>query len=302
MSKKISKVFMAFATGSESTEGSAVKRYIGIAPVFVLTVNPTKADLEKLYNTTLEKDPEYLGKGKVGDKEVPQVRLDFIVRTDAEKCNGIDFVSRVSFFLRKEWKYNKDNTKVQVINKYGETTWLTIEDAKNKVIPESQSWFDPADFRPAYVGEEELTGFLKAYLNIPAKSWRDKKGEVHEIKNISDAEARLEKVATYFTGDTSELRGIIALQPKNKVKVVFGVKTTDDNKMYQDVYVQKVVKNNVNDYSKLDADIKERQSNGSYPNTVFSVEPLSEYNIEPTKFEEAKSEPEVASAGWFNTI
>ena len=30
MSKKLNKVFMAFATGKESTEGASVKRYIGI--------------------------------------------------------------------------------------------------------------------------------------------------------------------------------------------------------------------------------------------------------------------------------
>ena len=33
---KTNKLFMAFATGKESTEGNIVKRYIGVAPVFVL--------------------------------------------------------------------------------------------------------------------------------------------------------------------------------------------------------------------------------------------------------------------------
>ena len=58
--KKVGYAFMAFAKGTESKEGNAVKRYIGVAPVFVLTVNPNKAELEKLYNTQLENDPEYL--------------------------------------------------------------------------------------------------------------------------------------------------------------------------------------------------------------------------------------------------
>ena len=45
--------FMAVAAGRESTEGSAVKRYIGVAPVFVLTVNPSKEELEKIYGVEI---------------------------------------------------------------------------------------------------------------------------------------------------------------------------------------------------------------------------------------------------------
>ena len=55
---KIDYTFMAFAKGAESKEGNKIARYIGVAPVFVLIVNPNKAELEKLYNTQLENDPE----------------------------------------------------------------------------------------------------------------------------------------------------------------------------------------------------------------------------------------------------
>ena len=44
---------MAFATGKESTEGGVVKRYVGVAPVFVIAVNPDKKTLESIYNTLL---------------------------------------------------------------------------------------------------------------------------------------------------------------------------------------------------------------------------------------------------------
>ena len=85
--KKTNFAFMAFASGKESTEGSAVKRYVGVAPVFVLAVNPNKAELEKLYNTQIENEPDYLGEVEVGEDKhkVQNVRLDFIVKTDAEK-------------------------------------------------------------------------------------------------------------------------------------------------------------------------------------------------------------------------
>lgn len=299
----VNKTFMAFATGKESTEGGSVKRYIGVAPVFVLAVNPSKLELSRIYDTEIEKDPEYLGETQVGpegDKyTVPQVRLDFILQTDEAKC-GISMKTKAPFYLSKEVRYNSDRTKVQVINKYGECTWLPIENAKNGTVPANLSWFEPADFRPAFIGEEELTKFIKAYLNIPNKSYRKPSGEVVELVNKADAEARLDKIADYFKGDFSELRTVISLQPKNKVKCMFGVKTTDDNKQYQAVYTQMFLKNNVTDYSRLDKDLQERKQAGAYSNVEFSVCDLKEYSIEATKFEDTVEDLPMESP-WFKS-
>ena len=51
----MNKLFMAFGKGTESKEGNVVKKYIGVAPVYVLAVNPTKAELEKLYGEVKNK-------------------------------------------------------------------------------------------------------------------------------------------------------------------------------------------------------------------------------------------------------
>lgn len=279
--------FMAFGKGKESTESAVVKRYIGVAPVSIVAVNPSKEDLEKIYDTELENAPEYLGESEVGPEgnksKKPQVRIDFIVQTDPKSCNGIEMKTKVTFFLVKEPRFNRDRTKIQVINKYGETTWLPIENAKAGTVPENLSWFEPADFRPAYMGEEELTSFIKCYLNIASKSYRNKKGEVIELKDKSEAEARLDNIAEYFKGDFSELRTIINLQPNNKVKCLFGVKTTDDNKQYQAVYTQMFLRNRITDYSKLDKDVQDRKANGAYPSTEFEVCNLKEYTVEATE-------------------
>lgn len=306
----MNKIFMAFATGSESTEGNVVKKYTGVGSVGVLAVNPNKETLEKLYNTTINDDPSYLSEVEVGPEgnkyTVPQVRIDFIVQTDPEKCNGIDMKTKIPFFITKEVRYNRDRSKVQVINKYGETTWLPIENAKSGTIPSNLNWFEPADFRPAYIGEEDLTGFLKAYLNIPNKSYRKSNGEVVELPNKADAEARLDKIENYFKGDYSELREAISLQPKNRVKGLFGVRTTEDGKQYQAVYVQKFLKNSVTDYSKLDAELQDRKAAGAYPTTEFEVCDLKEYTIEPTDFNNNTTQTEspfdmpVQSSPWFD--
>ena len=277
--------FMAFAAGKESTDGGVVKRYIGVAPVYVLGVNPTKAEMSAIYGTEITADPEYVTVSEIDGKEVKSARLDFIVQTDEEKC-GINMKSKVSFFLRQMYRYNKDKSKVQVIDKYGRTAWVTIEQAKNHEIPMYSN--GPAnldkDYRPCYVGEEDLTKFLKAYLGIP-EVMKYVNSTWVLVDNPQDCEARLENIETYFKGDFSELRSIISLQAKNRVKVLFGVKTNDENKQFQAVYTQMFVKNAVTDYSKLDKDLQDRKSNGAYPTTEFEVCDIKEYVVKPTTFE-----------------
>ena len=56
---------------------------------------------------------------------------------------------------------------------------------------------------------------------------------------------------------------LIKLQPNNKVKALFGVKTTADNKQYQAIYTQKFLKNSINDYSKLEKEVQERKAAGA---------------------------------------
>lgn len=288
--KKTNFAFMAFSKGTESTEGSVVKRYQGVGSVFVLAVNPNKAELEKLYNTQIENDPEYLSEVEVGEDKhkVQNVRLDFIVKTDPEKCGGIEFTTKVAFFIRKEYRYNRDNTKVQVIDKYGRTAWVTVEQAKAHEIPMYKN--GPAnldkDYRPCFYGEEELTNFLKAYLNIP-NVMKYVNNTWVMVDKPEDCEARLESISEYFKGNFKELRDAISLQPNNKVKVLFGVRTTDDNKQYQAVYTQMFLKNNITDYSKLDADLQDRKAAGAYPTTEFVVGDLREYNVEATNFSNA---------------
>ena len=285
---------MAFGQGQVSSEGGSVKRYIGVASVFVLGVNPLKEELEKFYGRTLDNAPEYLGETEVGDTKVPQARLDFIVKADPEKYldehnQPLNFVSKVSLFIRRAYRYNKDNTKVQVIDKYGRTAWVTVEQAKAHEVPVYSN--GPANidknYRPAYIGEEELIKFLIAYLNIPScQRYVDGKWVMNDADKLSDSEASLEHIEDYFKGDFSELKTIIGYQPNNKVKVLFGVRNTDDNKQYQTAYTRMFLKNGVSDYSKLDKDVKETQNSGALSTSEFDCTELHEYVIESTNFGE----------------
>ena len=293
---RTNKLFMAFSKGTKSAEeGASLKRYIGVASVKVLGVNPTKSELEGFYKTTIDNEPNYLGEVENDGKKVKTARIDFIVKVAEGKYkdhNGddIDLVNRVTFFLRNEYKFNKDKTKVQVIDKYGRTAWATIEEAKAHTIPTysngNQARID-SGYRPAFVGEEELTEFVKAYLSIPSVEKWSNRQIVGLIDNPEEAEARFEHISDYFNGDFSEIVNISKYQPENKVKVLFGIKTTDTNKKYQDVFTRMFLRNGATDYSKLDGEVKAAQNAGAYPNTVFEVCDLHEYVETPTSFDEA---------------
>ena len=285
---RTNKLFMAVAKG-RSTDTAEYKRYIGVAPVFINAVNPTKKELEGFYNTTIDNEPKYLGEVEVNDKKIPNVRIDFIVTTD-ETVVGTALRTKISFFIRNEYRYNRDRTKVQVIDKYGRTAWVTIEQAKNHEIPTYSN--GPAnldkDYRPLYYGEEQLTEFIRAYLGIlPVMKYVDNTWVMRE--HPEEYEIRLDKIANYFKNDFSELKEIITYQPNNKVKVLFGVRTTDDNKMYQTVFTDMFLKNSNSDYTKLARAVQERKDAGAYSTTDFEVCDLKEYVVKPTEIAETPS-------------
>ena len=279
------KIFMAFAKGTESTDGAIVKRYTGVAPCYVVGVNPSKSELEDIYGTAIENVPEYRSTVEQDGKKVETVRIDFIVKTDPTKANDIEMTSKVALFLRKEYRFNRDKTKVQVIDKYGRTAWVTIEQAKAHEVPvyaNGPANLD-ADYRPCFVGEEELTNFIKAYLNIPnVMKYVDNKWVM--VDNPEDCVACLDSIEKYFAGDYTELKEVISLQPNNKVKILFGVKTNDDGKQYQSVFTQMFMKNGVRDYSKLAKELEDRKAAGAYPTTEFFIGDLKEYATEATSF------------------
>lgn len=292
--KHTGKLFMAFGVGKESTEGGGgVKRYIGVGAVQVLGVNPSKAELEKFYGTTLEKAPIYLTKKEDG---TDMVRLDFIIKTFEEKHPKCPFVGKYSIFLEDRVFTNKDQTKLQVIDKYGETAWITNEEFKTGTYEGKNSRFS-TPYRPALVGEEKLIKFIKTYANIQdSTSWdNDSKTFVKKTgQELIDAEASFDNMKAFFKGDLTEVTNILETFPVNKIKLIFGVKTVDSNKMYQDFYSTPIKFGTIN----LNHIEKELESNkGYYPNTEFSLDELTEYTVNATSFD-TPTAPAGLPAGW----
>ena len=280
---------MAFGKGNVSTEGTEIKRYTGIASVFVKGVNFNKAELEKFYGREIENEPTYISE----TDGVKQVRLDFFVEADPASVlhPEIEFKSKISFFLRNAPRLNRDNTKKQIIDKYGRTAWATEDEINAKQIPVYSNG-KPAnidkDYRVAYDGEEQLIQFLIAYLSIDSvQKYNQDTKEWSLISNdpnvLADCEAGLDNIDKYFSGNVNELKDVLKIQPNNKLKALFGVKTTE-NGQYQDVYTRMFLKNKATTYTSLEKNLASAKENGAYPNTEFEVSPLHEYVINPTNF------------------
>lgn len=277
-------VFLAIGKTQESTETQEFKKYVGVGSSYVVAVNPTKKELEEIYGHEMANDPEYV----VDTDNGKEARITFIVKTDPSICNGIEITNRVMFTLRNAPAYNKDQSRVQVIDKYGNTTWANIEDAKagKKLFSTTGKELKiDSSYRMACVGEADLIGFLKAYLNVGDAfnyvndSWVKK-------DNADDFLFGLEHIKDYFSGNFSEIKDAIALQPNNKVKLLYGVRTKDDGKQYQTVATRNgmVLLNSAGSKAldKLEKDLANAKNAGSYASTDFRVQPLAEYSVEPT--------------------
>lgn len=292
---------MAVSRGQKSTEGAVRKLYVGVGSSFIMAVNPTKAELEKIYGRTQESDPEYLSEVEVNDLQIPQARLDFIIKPNSTKyldAQGapVDAIIHAPIFLRRRYVFGQTSNKFKVIDKYGRTAWATKEEIEGKKIPtykdkdgnEFQARISP-DYIPCYEGLEELTQLIRAYLNIPTvDKWENKK-IVGLIDNSSDAEVMPDHVEDYFKGNFSELKEIFGYQPENEVKLGYYVRNnTADGKQYQGVYMKMPMKNSTttsnNIYAKYAEEITNAQNRGSLSNCEFDFGELHEYVVTPTTF------------------
>lgn len=281
--------FIAIGATQESKEGGeGFKRYVGLGSTFVKGVQPTKKEVDEFFGYE-SAEPEYV----VDTDNGKEVRITFLIETDPEQNNGIDIKNRAMFTLRKQPAYNRDQTKVEVIDSYGNHTWANAEDAKagKPVVSENGNPKKiDTKYRIACDGECALVDFLKNYLCIP-----DAFNYVNGVWVKKDDADKYEFGFTpddfkkFFAGDFKGLKDAIALQPNNKVKMLYGVRTNDEGKQYQAVCTREgmVLRNSAGTsaISKLERDLANAKQNGAFSSIEYKVQELQEYNVNPTNLE-----------------
>ena len=284
--------FLVIGKTQESKESSeGFKRYVGVGSTFIKGVQPTKKEIDEFFGFESQAEPEYVKDGDNGK----EAHITFLLQTDPDTCNGIELKSRAMFTLRATPAYNRDQSKVQVIDGYGNYTWVNVEDAKaGKAITYNGN---PAKidtkYRMACVGECDLVAFLKKYLCVQ-DAFNYVNGTWVKKEDADDYKFALENIKDYFKGDFKELKEAIALQPNNKVKLLYGVRTTDEGKQYQAVCTrgELILSNaaNANALTRLEKDLVNAKQNGAYQNTDYRVCELQEWSVEPTNLDKPASD------------
>ena len=185
----------------EVAGGSGIPLYVGIAPVQVVAINPTLSELQDI-GIKMKNDPQYMDVTIGGES---YNKLTFWL-----KCVEPEFLTRFDVLAKPEHRVSKSG-KFQWCNSTGQFAYA---DGK---ASEAYDWFKDTDERKAYVGEEILISFIKAFANV-----------------ASGDECTFESMNKIVEGDVTEIRQLLTALSDNRLRVLLGVK----DGRYQQVYTK----------------------------------------------------------------
>ena len=188
-------------SNEEVAGGSGIPLYVGIAPMKVVAVNPTLDELQAI-GVNMKSEPQYTDVSIGGDH--------YNKRTFWLQCIEPEFTTRFDVLVKPEHRVAKSG-KLQWCNSVGQ---FAFADSK---ASEAYEWFKDTGVRQAYVGEETLMDFIKAYANV-----------------ANGDECAFETIDRIMAGDVAEIRQLVNALSDNRVRVLLGVK---DGK-YQQVYTK----------------------------------------------------------------
>lgn len=198
---------MAISIGESSVPVS--QKYIGYGLFEVIAINPDQVTLETLLGRKIK---DFKGYTSVADDgKTQRLRITFLLRDVSLPEKPI---IQYSVFLRRETRKNKDLTKTQVIDIYGNTAWVTDEQFKAKARPTYANGKEASIFTPyqaCCAGYDKLIDFLKTWLYTPNSfKWDDEK-KMFVPKPAEELERCVIdlNIKDYWNGDVSELQELV---------------------------------------------------------------------------------------------
>lgn len=293
---------MAFAKSQEVKEATPFSKYLGAVIAHLELVNPTKEELKKLTGRDIDVK-DYVSDTKVVDldnkeKDGKQNAITFWFSVPNPKFgnegeNEKLFISH-RIYLSNSCRIGSQSGKIQVIDKWGRTAWVTKSEYDAKSIPMYKT--GPASisntYRAALQGEEDLITAMKAFLGMNNPSERVGDNQYRSLTE-DELESRATEFACYI--EPEDIKSIMsgsvkciksALEGCNDVKLILGIKH-GDNGDYQAVY-HTIYKKNYSNLSKIEDEIKESQTQTEFFYDGHIPNGLVEYVVSPTKMTKNK--------------
>lgn len=276
---------MGFSQGKSDELTNGFKRYTGIGKFTVLGVNPDMATLNK-WGITTDKEPVYTGvnENKVTGKKTDFARISFYVKS----VDIPDFITSFTVFVRRE--AIEYEGKYQVIDSNGNGGWANMDQIKthatlfNKNGKKSKIL---TDYRTAYRGEVEVTGFIKALLCIDdAFKYVNEVWEPKDAETVAKLNCRSNDPTKWFDGDFSDLVDALTYQVGNRVQLLCGVGTDKKGRLFQDVFTGLVArKSDKNTEKRFVKEVNRQKAN----KTEWTYGPLTEHVIKSATPEEIEA-------------
>lgn len=265
---------------SKSAEIVDYKKFIGVGSVNVLCVNPDNAKL-RMYGWNIPDnadEPQYVITKERDGKMVTSTRIRILVQIMDMDDKPI---VPVDYWISRDFCLTANGEKAKIIDDYGRTAWGNKEEIRAHKIPQyknGEANIGP-NYRVCHRGEEELTKFIFRYLNItPLQVFSRSSNSYENTKN--PGKFAFDDWNKLCEGNVKELEGYFKLQPENQMKMIFGIRTNDDNHTYQtfinDFFISNLSKpdRNTNEYTSAKNIISKYFERHTNSTDQFSAEPI----------------------------
>ncbi len=267
------------------------RKFIGFASMKVVAINPSRQELESLLGRELQRDTEYISMRE----NIECSRIDFWLKP-VDENSPIPLIKYTAFLKRQAMKSQAGKNKV--IDRYGNTAWVTDEEFKNQAVPKSAAGKSLGIIPPYELccdGQDVLVDFLRPWLNIPnALRYDAAVGFVPKDKaELEKSECHLDNFKNYWKGDISEIKNLLSLAKDHVVKVLLTVKSKTINDKPANVQsVFGMVVAGWRDFASLEKEFRRQQERGGLSNIVTWFGNAKEY-VDPV-IEQMKAAAETA--------
>lgn len=240
-----------------------------------IAFNPSLAELRALKDKGINvyvpnEEPVYFGSAPI-DQSKPNELTGYFDATIYLRSTAFpDSIERVNY---RVWNTGRMSStkKYEVINAYGQMTWMEKEAVDAKKVPSNLNWFLEDGLKYVRRGEGQLVKFVRALRNLKNVDINTPKEE----KEANRSHFNEDSIKKLMKGDFKNLRNVILEIPDAQVTFLTGIRTYE-GKEYQDIFKDQPMKSYMADSTNSDAwlmkEITSALEAGRYASTDFKLD------------------------------